>query len=68
MFRRMPSKLWLGIGAAAVVAIVVVIVSVVMKDEPEAYRTINVYEYTGNAQVVRGEDKVIDVYNNMRLE
>ena len=68
MFRRMPSKIWLGIGAAAIVAIVAVIVFVVMKDEPEAYRTINVFEYTGSAQVIRGEGEVIDVYNNMRLE
>ena len=68
MFKRMPSKLWLGIGAAAVVAIVVVIVVVLMKDEPETYRNINVYEYTGTAQVIRGEGKRLEVYENMRLE
>jgi hypothetical protein len=68
MLRRIPLKAWIGIGAVAIVAVVAVIVAVVIKDEPEAYRTIKVYEYTGSAQVIRGEGKVIDVYNSMRLE
>ena len=62
MLRRIPLKAWIGIGAVAIVAVVAVIVAVVIKDEPEAYRTIKVYEYTGSAQVIRGEGKVIDVY------
>ena len=68
MLRRLSLKAWIGIGVGVVAIIVAVIAIVVIKKKPEAYRTIKVYDLVGNAQVVRGDGKVIDVYNSMRLE
>ena len=68
MLRRVSLKAWIGIGACIVAIIAAVIVIVVIKKQPESYRTIKVYDLIGSAQVVRGDGKVIDVYSSMRLE
>ena len=68
MLRRLSLKAWIGIGAGAATVIATVIAIVVINSRPEAYRTIMVYDLMGTAKVVRNEDKVIDAYNNMRLE
>ena len=68
MLRRLSFKAWIGIGVSVVAVIAAVITIVVINKKPEAYRIIKVYDLVGSAQVVREDDKVIDVYNSMRLE
>ena len=68
MLRRLSLKAWIGIGAGAATVIATVIAIVVINSRPEAYRTIKVFDLIGSAKVVRNEDKVMDAYNNMRLE
>lgn len=68
MLRRLPLKAWIGIGAGAVAVVAAVVTIIVISNRPEAYRTIKVYDIIGSAQVMRGEDNVMDAYNSMRLE
>ena len=68
MLRRIPLKVWIGVGIGVVAIIAMVIAIVIIKKQPEEYRTIKVYDLVGSAKVARGDGKVIDVYNSMRLE